>query len=159
MATANVYRTSLHRGVPLIHVDFGGIGTFIGSLVAAATFVMGVAKRKDITSWFTDRSELKHQLALAEIRAANQEQRAISAEQRALNWEKGASGAQFDAEQMEKRLEQVEAIVPRFNALMDFTKKLLRYTVYLEQEATNAGVKLEHKMPEIPEALAALKGD
>lgn len=139
--------------------DLGSVGQFIGALVAACTFLWGVIKRHDIHSWFADRSVLRDRLALSELKAANQEQRAIAAEQRALNWEKGASGAQFDVKLMEERLEKVEAIVPRFNALMDFTKKLIRYTVYLEQEAVNAGVKLEQNMPDIPVELAELKQD
>lgn len=139
--------------------DLGSIGQFIGACVTAGGFVWGLIRHKDILTWFADRKALNDKLTLAELKAANQEQRAIAAEQRALNWEKGATGAQFDVDQMEKRLEQVEAIVPRFNALMDFTKKLLKYTVYLEQEAVNAGVKLSERMPEIPDALNELRED
>lgn len=159
--SGNQERTGFFTGVAhLINAsDLGNIGQFIGALVAAGTFAWGVIKRHDIHDWFADRKELKNRLTLAELKAANQEQRAIAAEQRAVNWERGASGAQFDVSQMERRLEQVEAIVPRFNALMEFTKKLLKYTVYLEQEAVNAGVKLSERMPEIPDELNELRED
>lgn len=156
----NLGWTGFSTGVyPLfVHAsDLGSIGQFIGACVAAGGFVWGLVKHKDISAWFGDRKALNDKLIVSELRAANQEQRAIAAEQRALNWEKGATGAQFDADYMEKRLEQVEAIVPRFNALMDFTKKLIKYTVYLEQEAVNAGVKLSEHMPQIPDELSNLR--
>jgi uncharacterized membrane protein YhiD involved in acid resistance len=137
-----------------------GLGQFIGSLVGACVFIAGLLNRKNIRTWFSSHTQLINENRWLTTRLHDEHQGRVAAEQRATNWEAGAQGAKFNADEVMERLAAVEreaaeakALIPKFNALVDFTKRLLRHAVALEQMVIDAGKK-PPRMPSVPDILA-----
>lgn len=138
----------------------GGLGTLMGGTAAFCGLVYTFANRKGIMTFFHSRTELLREISQQSLRASAAEQRAIAAEQRAMNWERGAEGASFNMNEILRRLEEVEKraqiaeeLIPKFDALLKFTKKLMSHTSALERQLAKAGVHVDSIAPCVPDLL------
>jgi len=142
---------------------FNGLGILFAGMAAIWTTASVFLNRHHIFDYLKSKREMTREIQLWKWRSTTATARAFAAEQRAVNWESGAEGAAFNQrevlsrlEEVEKRAKRAEQMIPRFEALLRFTKKLIEHTNYLEQQLTKAGVQIESVTPPIPDIL---KGD
>ncbi len=124
-----------------------GLGAFFGGIAAFGAFVAGILNRTRLKSFFEDRFLL--------VESANDaRKRAEVAEKLAADYKGSVEAMRVTLDSFAHRLDRLEKIEKKFDSLCLWVIEIVKYVVFLERKALDAGADLgEETMPAIPSDL------
>jgi len=138
-----------------------GIGSILGGAAAFIMAILAVAKRHRAAAWFMSRSTLITRAQEAEGIASFATERADSAESARDNWQSNFDAVTIQQAKDRARIDRLEAVAQnmevlrlKFDAMVDYTERVVEYAAYLEAQLRVANIGFDRKMPPVPAILA-----